>query len=203
MSSAAVDALIEERIESFKNELSRIVHTAVEDALEEYRQTLRPLGSESRTGAVVRPSAPRRSEDGVWSDGLAANRSEPPRFQQQELALTPASGPRELTPADHPRGAKPVVDPFWSEAAAAISSPAEVRPGGSRTSAARRSPRELEAVGQRVLEHLRDQDGETVLGLARALGQPTSELRRPVQLLLAAGAIEKRSSTQGERFFAA
>ncbi len=200
MSSAAVDALIEERIESFKNELSRIVHAAVEDALEGYRQTLLPLSREPRVDPAARAIPRPGPLGGEGPDSVEVDRPELFLPQQQALPLPP--GP-ELELAAGRQGTKPLVDPFWSQAAAAISSPAEVRPAGLRTSAARRSPRELEAVGHQVLECLREGGGETVLGLARALGQPTSELRRPVQLLLAAGAIQKRSSTQGERFFAA
>ncbi len=65
----------------------------------------------------------------------------------------------------------------------------------SSTRRSRRTPEDLEALGARVLQHLANHPGSRMENIAAAVGESTKELQRPMQLLLASGAV----TSQGQK----
>ena len=66
----------------------------------------------------------------------------------------------------------------------------------------RRSSEELDALGEAFLAHVKANPGQRLEEIAPALGEPTSDLKRPVAQLLAAKRLRTEGQKRGTRYFA-
>ena len=65
----------------------------------------------------------------------------------------------------------------------------------------RRSPEQLEALGEAFLAHVKANPGQRIEEIAVRLGEPTSVLKRPVSLLIAAKRLRTEGQKRGTRYF--
>ena len=65
----------------------------------------------------------------------------------------------------------------------------------------RRSADEVAAMGTTVLAHVRDNPGQRLEEIGRALGEPTKVLKRPIANMLAEGMLRTTGQKRGTKYF--